>query len=53
MKELNNFEGNLDEIRAWCRRITLFFQNNNISKKWERIEMALKKIKEEKNNWAQ
>jgi len=53
MKELNNFKGNSDEIRAWCRRMILFFQNNNISKKWERIEIALGKIKEEKNNWAQ
>jgi len=32
MKEPNDFEGNPDEVRAWCRRMTLFFQSNNISK---------------------
>jgi len=52
-KEPNDFERNPDEVRAWCRRITLFFQSNNISKKWERIKMALGKIKGEKDNWAQ
>jgi len=31
----------------------LFFQSNDISKEWKRIEMALGKIKEGKNNWAQ
>jgi len=33
--------------------MTLFFQSNDISKEWERIEMALGKIKEEKDNQAQ
>jgi len=33
--------------------MTLFFQSNNILKKWERIEMALGKIKGGKDNWAQ
>jgi len=28
----------------------LFFQSNDISKEWERIEMALGKIKEGKDN---
>jgi len=51
MKEPNNFEGNPDKVRAWCRRMTLFFQSNNIE--WERIEIALGKIKEEKENQAQ
>jgi len=32
MKEPNDFEGNPDNVRAWCRRMTLFFQSNNISK---------------------
>ena len=53
MKELDNFEENLDEVRAWYQRMTLFFQSNDISKKWERIKMALGKIKGEKNNRAQ
>jgi len=52
-KEPNNFEGNPDEVRAWCQRITLFFQSNNISKEWERIEIALGKIKGGKDNRAQ
>jgi len=30
--------------------MTLFFQSNNISKEWERIKIALGKIKEEKEN---
>jgi len=30
----------------------LFFQSNDISKEWERIKMALGKIKGEKDNWA-
>jgi len=33
--------------------MTLFFQSNDISKKWERIEIALGKIKGGKDNWAQ
>ena len=52
-KEPDNFEGGPDEVKAWCRRMTLFFQSNDISKEWERIEIALGKIKEEKENWAQ
>jgi len=53
MKEPNDFEENPDEVRAWCQRITLFFQSNDISKEWERIKIALGKIKGGKNNWAQ
>jgi len=33
--------------------MTLFFQSNNISTEWERIEIALRKIKGEKENQAQ
>jgi len=33
MKEPDNFKGNPDKVRAWCRKMTLFFQSNNISKK--------------------
>jgi len=33
--------------------MTLFFQSNNISREWKRIEIALGKIKEEKKNQAQ
>jgi len=33
--------------------MTLFFQSNDISKEWERIEMALGKIKGGKDNQAQ
>jgi len=47
MKEPNDFEGNL---RAWYKRIMLFFQSNGISKKWKRIKIALGKIKGEKNS---
>jgi len=53
MKEPDNFEESPDEIRAWCQRMILFFQSNDISKEWERIEMALGKIKGGKDNWAQ
>jgi len=53
MKEPDDFEGSPDEVRTWCRRMTLFFQSNNISKEWERIEMALGKIKGGKDNRAQ
>jgi len=53
MKEPNNFEGSPDEVRAWCQKIALFFQSNDISKKWERIEMALGKIKRGKDKRAQ
>jgi len=53
MKELDDFEGSPDEVRAWCQRMTLFFQSNDISKEWERIEIALGKIKGGKDNWAQ
>jgi len=52
IKEPDDFEGNLDKVKAWCQKITLFFQSNNISKEWERIEMALGKIKGGKDNWA-
>jgi len=31
-KEPDDFEGSLDKVRAWCQRMTLFFQSNNISK---------------------
>jgi len=53
MKELDDFEGSPDEVRAWCQKITLFFQSNNISKEWKRIEIALGKIKEGKDNRTQ
>jgi len=33
--------------------MTLFFQSNNISREWERIEIALGKIKGGKENRAQ
>jgi len=52
-KEPDDFKGNPDEVRAWCRRMMLFFQSNGISKEWERIKMALGKIKGGKDNWAQ
>jgi len=32
-KEPDNFEGSLDKVKAWRRRMTLFFQSNDISKK--------------------
>ena len=32
MKESDDFEGNPDEVRAWCQRMTLFFQSNDILK---------------------
>jgi len=53
MKEPDDLEGSPDEVRAWCQRMMLFFQSNNISKEWERIKMALGKIKGEKDNRAQ
>jgi len=53
MKEPNDFKGNPDEVRAWYQRMMLFFQSNDISKEWERIEMALGKIKGGKDNRAQ
>jgi len=33
--------------------MTLFFQSNNISKEWERIKIALGKIKGRKDNQTQ
>jgi len=53
IKEPDNFEESPDKVRAWCRRMTLFFQSNGISKKWKRIKMTLGKIKGEKDNRAQ
>ena len=53
IKEPDDFEGNPDKVGAWCRRMTLFFQSNDILKEWERIELALGKIKGEKDNQAQ
>jgi len=50
MKEPNDFEGNPDKVKAWYKRIMLFFQSNSISKKWKRIKIALGKIKGEKNS---
>jgi len=32
MKEPDDFKGSPDKVRAWCRRMTLFFQSNDISK---------------------
>ena len=52
-KEPDDFEGGPDEVKAWCRRMTLFFQSNDISREWERIEIALGKIKRGKENRAQ
>jgi len=52
-KEPDDFEENPDEVRVWCRRIMLFFQSNDISKEWERIKMALGKIKGGKDNRVQ
>ena len=52
-KEPDDFEGDLDEVKAWCWRMTLFFRSNDISKEWERIEIALGKIKGGKENGAQ
>ena len=52
-KEPDDFEGDPDEVKAWCRRMTLFFQSNDISKEWERIAIALGKIKRGKENRAQ
>ena len=52
-KEPDDFKGGPDEVKAWCRRMMLFFQSNDISKEWERIEIALGKIKGGKENWVQ
>jgi len=53
MKEPDDFKGGPDKVKAWCQRMTLFFQSNNISREWERIEIALGKIKGGKENRAQ
>ena len=53
MEEPNDFKGGPDEVKAWCRRMMLFFQSNNISREWERIEIALGKIQGGKENQAQ
>ena len=52
-KKPNDFERSPDKVKAWCQRMTLFFQSNGISKEWEKIEIALGKIKRGKNNQAQ
>jgi len=53
MKKPDDFKGSSDKVKAWCQKMTLFFQSNDILKEWERIKMALEKIKGEKDNWAQ
>ena len=53
MKEPDDFKGGPDKVKAWCQRMILFFQSNNISREWERIEIALGKIKGGKENRAQ
>jgi len=52
-EEPNDFKEGPDEVKAWCRRMTLFFQSNDISREWERIEIALGKIQGGKENQAQ
>ena len=52
-KELDDFEGNLEDVNAWCQRITMYFQSNGIKNEWEQIEIALGKIRKEKDNRAQ
>jgi len=53
MKEPDNYEGNPETVNAWYKHMTMYFQSNNISSNWEWIEIALGKIKKEKDNHAQ
>ena len=53
IKEPDDFKENPDKVKAWCWRMTLFFQSNDISREWERIEMALGKVKGGRDNRAQ
>ena len=53
MKEPDDYEGDPETVNAWCRRMTMYFQSNNISSNWERIEITLGKIKKGKDNCAQ
>jgi len=52
-KEPDDFEGNPEDVNAWCRRMTMYFQSNGIKNKWEQIEIALGKIRKGKDNRAQ
>jgi len=48
-----DFEGNSDDVANWCRRMTLYFNNQNIDSEWEKIEFALSKITRGRENRAQ
>ena len=52
-KEPDDFEGNPEDVSAWCRRMTMYFWSNGIRNEWERIEIALGKIRKGKDNRAQ
>jgi len=53
MKEPDDYEGDPETGNAWCRRMTMYFQSNNISSNWERIKITRRKIKKGKDNRAQ
>jgi len=52
-KEPDDFEGNPEDVNAWCQCMTMYFQSNGIKNEWERIEIALGKIRKGKDNRAQ
>src|SRR5262249_51326541 len=49
----DNFEGASAEVGSWCRRMTLYFRNKRITKEWDKINVALSKVKKGKENRAQ
>ena len=48
-----DFEGNSDDIANWCRRMTLYFNNQGVNNEWEKIKFALSKITGGRENRAQ
>ncbi|KAJ3574916.1 hypothetical protein NP233_g1446 [Leucocoprinus birnbaumii] len=49
----DDFEGDASLVSAWCRRMTLYFFARDIENEFERIAIALGKIKKGKEDRAQ
>jgi hypothetical protein len=49
----DDFEGEPELISAWCRRMTMYFQDNGITNSYERMTVALSKVKKGKDGRAQ
>jgi hypothetical protein len=49
----DDFKGEPELISAWCRRMTMYFQDNGITNSYERMTVALSKVKKGKDGRAQ